>query len=254
LNKEKIMNSKFSIYLRFSDASHKLGGTGDLSNTIYKDLTKEKIFNNFRNVFGVDNLTVMTDNCQPSTVEWFRSLGVKNIEITALGDRESFKNMVNLAIKNSTDDSDIVYLVEDDYLHFPDSEKYLREGVAFGGYASLFDSMDKYKNSNEGGYNPFIADGGEITRVILSKSTHWKYTNAVCNTFGTTIKVLKEDYDTIIKYCSDPYPHPMDFLMFCDLWQNKHRLLVNCIPGRSGHVGLEMSPFVDWEGLVKELG
>jgi hypothetical protein len=243
------MTNKFTVYLRYSDASHKLGGTGDLSTTIYKDVTKEDIFRNFLRVFDKEEVWIMADNCRQSTIDHFKELGLKNIVVTSLGDSGSFKNMINLSIENSTSDDDIVYYTEDDYVHTLDAKKCLIEGLEISHYCTGYDSLDKYKNTAEGGYNPFIAFGGEVTRVILGKSIHYKWTNATTNTFAVQIKTLKEDYDTIMKYCTPEGNR--DFLRFCDLWQNKHRILVNTLPGKSAHMGLEMSPFVNFIELLE---
>jgi len=245
------MDNNFRIYLRYSDASHRLGGTADLSQTIYKDITKEKIFRNFMKVFEGENITIMADNCKQETIDRFISLGLRVVP-TALGDSGSFRTMIDLAIKDSNSDNDVVYFVEDDYIHCLDSKMLILEGVAFGGYATLYDSLDKYKNKSDGGYNPFIVDGGETSKVIVSRNSHWKYTSATTNTFATTVKNLKEDYDIIMHFCSDQFPHPMDFLMFDGLWK-KNRLLVNSIPGRSAHTGMEMPPFVNWIKILEEV-
>jgi hypothetical protein len=70
-------------------------------------------------------------------------------------------------------------------------------------------------------------------------------------TFASKRKILKNDYELILAYNKDTDPHPMDFLMFIDLTQTKGRRMLASIPGRSAHIGLEMSPFVDWEGILK---
>ena len=61
------------------------------------------------------------------------------------------------------------YFVENDYLHHSNARNILLEGFTVGAdYVSLYDHPDKYLNANEGG-NPFIEDGGEVTKVYLSK-------------------------------------------------------------------------------------
>jgi hypothetical protein len=244
---------KFSIYLRTSDAGNHLGGSADLSNTPLRIITKENIFTNFLEIFGTENLHIMADNVKPETVRRLEENGIKDIVVTGIGNNKSFINMIHLALNNATSDEDIVYIVEDDYLHMPDSEKYIREGVTVADYVSLYDSLDKYKDSDKGGYNPFIYGGGEDTKVIITDSIHWKYTNATTGTFATKIKTIKEDYDVIMKWCAPQFSHPMDFSMFRELITQKKRKLINCIPGRSAHVGLEMPPFVDWLSLIKDI-
>ena len=69
--------------------------------------------------------------------------------------------------------------------------------------------------------------------------------------FASKVKTLKEDYDTIIKYCPLNAPHPMDFLLCRELATQKNRELISPIPGYSSHIGLNMSPFVPWVKLLK---
>jgi hypothetical protein len=90
--------------------------------------------------------------------------------------------------------------------------------------------------------------------VLLGKTSHFKLTNATTCTYAAKVGTIREDYDTIIKYCQPGFPHPYDFAMFRELITgSKKRKLVCPIPGKASHVGLELSPFVDWETIVKGL-
>jgi len=138
---------------------------------------------------------------------------------------------LDLAIEKLKDD-DIVYFIENDYIHKINSDIVLKEGIKLGAnYVTLYDHHDKYINATDGG-NPFIEDGGEITRVLLSKSCHWKFTNSTTGTFAATIKTLKEDYEIIKKYALNDYWN--DFGMFSELILN-NRSLISPIPGYSTH-------------------
>ena len=148
---------------------------------------------------------------------------------------------------NELKDDDIVYICEDDYLHLPGSDILLAEGLELSNYCSTFDHYDKYINAENGG-NPAISQGGEETRVVLTKSSHWKITNSFTCTFATTVKTLKEDIDTWDKYLTGSYPR--DYEAFTDLIQNKGRSLISSIPGRSTHTELPwLSPFTDWSKI-----
>jgi hypothetical protein len=101
-------------------------------------------------------------------------------------------------------------------------------------------------NYSEGGPNPYISDGGESTRLLVTKSRHWKYTNSCCMTFATKLKTLKEDYTIIIN-------NPADFKMFCTLRSQKHRNIVSCIPSVSTHGEIDwLAKFVDWECVFED--
>ena len=144
-------------------------------------------------------------------------------------------------------DDEIVYFVENDYLHKPNSDIILQEGIELGAhYVTLYDHPDKYIDANQGG-NPYIEGGGEETKVYLSKSCHWKLTNATTGTFASTVQTLKEDYDVIFKYANNPYWN--DFHMFLEL-REKGRSLTSCIPGYSTHGETAwMAPLTDWSKI-----
>ena len=143
-------------------------------------------------------------------------------------------------------DNEKIYFAEDDYIYKEEAPKIIEEGIDIADYSSGYDHPDKYINSNEGGPNPFIKNGGELTRVILSKSSHWKVTNSCCMTFATKVQTIKQDYEIFKNYCSTT--HPYDFQIFCDLYKKKGRRLVSCIPAVSTHGETQwLSKFVDWE-------
>ena len=243
------MTNKFRIYYRVSSRGNPLGRT-ELSNTELSGITRQDCFNNLIKIFGTENLVVVADNADDDVIAFLVSQGIRNIDRTYFGNTLSFRYIVDRAITELQDD-DIAYFVEDDYVHDYDAEKIIREGLEISDYLSLYDSRDKYKDSDKGGYNPFISGGGEDTKVMITESCHWKITNATTMTFAAKIKTLKEDYNVITKYCPNGAPHPMDFLMFRELITQKNRILINCMPGKSAHIGLEMSPFVPWISLLK---
>jgi len=242
------MQNDFKILYRYSDKGNVLGRT-ELKGTGLEIATRKKFLTNFINVFGTDNLYLVADNCEENTIQYLSTKVTNDIEITNLGNTKSFKHVVYKAIDESESDDQIVYLVEDDYVHAPNSEKYIRDGLETADYISLYDSLDKYFGSN----NPLIHDGGEDTLITIGKLSHYKRTNATTCSFSTRIKTLKEDLPIIKYYCPDDAPHPMDYLMFRFLITQKHRTLVCPIPGKASHWGLELSPFTDWISIIKDI-
>jgi hypothetical protein len=150
----------------------------------------------------------------------------------------------NLALDEALklDDKEVVYFLENDYLHKPNSLKILLEGINIGAdYVSLYDHPDKYMD----GANPFVEGGGEYTKVFLSESCHWKLTNSTTMTFATKVKTLKEDEDVLRKYTSTT--HPYDFQMFMELKQRGRRL-ASSIPGFATHGETDwLSPLTNWK-------
>lgn len=207
-------------------------------------ITPEKCLNNFCKHFDISNITIIADNCEPTTIEMiYKYVSKEKVYITSLGNSGSFLFTLNMILNDNLDDDTIVYLVEDDYLHYYGSSQILLEGFQYGDYVSLYDHPDKY--AYNGFPNPYVHDGGEYTKVFLSNNTHWKYTNSTTMTFACKYKTLREDYKTIIPYCNENIPR--DFAMFCELIQQKSRKLVTPLPGRATHGQLPLfSPLIDW--------
>lgn len=152
----------------------------------------------------------------------------------------------NLALDKALtyEDDEIVYFLENDYLHKQNSDKILLEGFNVGySYVALYDHPDKYID----GANPYVEDGGEITRVMLSKSCHWKITNSTTMTFAAKVKTLKEDEEILRKYTLGEYPR--DFEMFLALREKEHGLITP-IPGYSTHGETAwLTPLTDWSKI-----
>jgi len=228
------------------------------SNNSYSKIKPEYInntncLNNFIKNFGTPDL-IIADNVNDV---YFNELLHYNVMIdrTELGSgAQSFKYMLEKYILNnkiSNNDNEIIYMVENDYLHLPNTKRVLEDGfnILNPDYLSLYDHPDKYINYSAGGSNPYVEDGGELTRVVTSKFTHWKLTNSTTMTFASRISTLKKDYNIIKKYISGT--HPNDFNMFIEL-RNNGRTLISPIPSYSTHgESLFLSLFVDWDTMTQ---
>jgi hypothetical protein len=228
-------------------------GRGEIKGTSLETITKGKLLKNLFSVFNINDITVIADNAKQESIEYFKNIGIKNIHITNLGNLKGWRYLFTYITQESElNNEDIAYIVEDDYVHAPDGEKYIREGINLADYVSLYDSLDKYIDSDKGGNNPLISHGGELTRVIISQSIHWKYSCSTTGCFAAKIKTLRDDYPIFMKYAQDGFPHPYDFLMFRELITQNNKILITPIPGKSGHIGLELPPFVDWVSIINE--
>lgn len=157
---------------------------------------------------------------------------------------------LGLDLALTMNDEDIVYHLENDYLHRHGSQTLLHEALAFGAsYCSLYDHPDKYRAPSAGG-NPFIDDdGGEPTKVYCIGSSHWKITNSTTMTFACKVVTLKQDIKILRKWTNKGHC-PNDFKMFLEL-RKKGRALMTPIPGYSTHgETLFLSPLTDWESIA----
>ena len=155
----------------------------------------------------------------------------------------------NLALDEALtyDDDEIIYFIENDYLHKPGSEKIIQEAFKLGAsFVSLYDHPDKYLPPSKGG-NPYCEGGAEDTRVYKTDSVHWKITNSTTMTFAAKVSTLKENENILRKHTSGT--HPNDFQMFLELRAN-NKLLITSIPGYSTHGETAwLSPLTDWSKI-----
>lgn len=207
-------------------------------------INNENCLKNFVSVFGNQNLHIIADNCSEDTLKMItKYVHPNSIETVSVGHGAGTFNLA-LDMALGFDDETIVYFVENDYLHKPGSDKVLIEGLQIGyNYVALYDHPDKYMN----GANPFVEDGGEVTRVMLSESCHWKITNSTTMTFAAQVKTLKEDESILREYTKGSYPR--DFEMFLALREKQHGLITP-IPGYSTHGETAwLSPLINWSNI-----
>jgi len=156
----------------------------------------------------------------------------------------------NLALDKalSLDEDEIVYFLENDYLHLDGSMEAILDGLSFGDYVTLYDHPDKYWDPMFGG-NPFCKGGSEKTRVFCGKVSHWKKTNSTTMTFAAKVKTLRKDEKILRKWTSSMHPH--DFEMFLDL-NTDGRILVSPIPSFSTHGESKfLAPLINWNNDTK---
>jgi hypothetical protein len=155
----------------------------------------------------------------------------------------------NLALDEAlqSPDDEIVYFLENDYLHKLGSDKIFIEGFDLGAsFISLYDHPDKYMGPDQGG-NPYCEGGAEDTRVYLTNSCHWKITNSTTMTFASKVSTLKR-VESILRKWTDG-THPNDFNMFLEL-REQNELLITSIPGHSTHGETAwLSPLTNWNTI-----
>jgi hypothetical protein len=232
------------ILYRISDSSNKKLRPDYVNN-------KHKMFLHFISIFKNHDIYIFADNVSDETFNFIlNSAGHYKLIRTYLGNSESFMFSVNYAI-NNFNNNDIIYFAEDDYVYKKEAPKIIEEGLKLADYSSGYDHPDKYLNHSQGGPNPFIEEGGELSRVLLTDSSHWKFTNSCCMTFATTLKTLKDDFDIFENNCTgkDPY----DFWIFFDLYKIKNKKLSSCIPSVSTHGETEwLAKLIDWEKVFND--
>ena len=224
------------IIYRISDAGYKKEKPEYINN--------ENCLKNAVNVFGGADWSIIADNISAETNDMIQKYKSRDhIYYVSIGHGAG---TFNLALDEALQygDDEIVYFVENDYLHKPESQQIIEEGIELGAsFIALYDHPDKYLPPSQGG-NPYCEGGAEDTRVYLTKSTHWKVTNSTTMTFASKVSTLKRTESILRKYTQGSYPE--DFKMFLEL-REQGELLITPIPGYATHGETKwLSPLTDW--------
>ena len=230
------------IFYRLSDGSY--------PKERFDNATKENCLRNFWKHFDdpSDEIILVLDNVTDDTFTKYKALVkahntvddgprflagglITSIIRTSAGSSAgSFRLVMDEALK--LDDDEIVYFVEDDYAHLPNSRKVLLEGLERADYVTLYNHPDKYIPASKGG-NPWIGDdAAEQTKVFVTESSYWMMTNSTTMTFATTVGVLREDESVWRKYTKESYPQDMQ--IFVSL-RREGRTLIQPIPTKATH-------------------
>jgi hypothetical protein len=211
-----------------------------------KYITNRNCLWNAVNVFKDADWSIIADNVSEKTDNMLFQY-INNLDIIEHVSVGHGAGTFNLALDKALtfDDNEIVYFCENDYLHKPGSQKIIEEGLNEIGadFVSLYDHPDKYID----GANPYVQGGGEMTRVMLSTSSHWKVTNSTTMTFASKVKTLRKVENVLREYTQGSYPR--DFDMFVSLYNSAH-YLVTPIPGYSTHGETAwLTPLIDWSKI-----
>lgn len=211
-------------------------------------ITNEICLKNFVEVFLPNDFTIIADNISEDTKKMILKYVPEDcIQYVKVGHGAGTFNLA-LDLALTYNDEEIVYFIENDYLHTSDAKKILKEGFDIGAsFVSLYDHPDKYLSPDRGG-NPYCDGGAEDTRVYLTDNSHWKITNSTTMTFAAKVKTLKENEKILRDFTNETHPH--DFQMFLKL-REYNQLLITPIPGRSTHGETAwLSPLTKWKNYA----
>ena len=211
-------------------------------------INNELCLKNATTVFKDANWNIIADNISAETNDMIQKYKSRDhIDYVSVGHGAGTFNLaLDEALKYN--DDDIVYFIENDYIHKPDSAKIIQEGFELGAsFVALYDHPDKYLDPSKGG-NPYCVGGAEDTRVYLTDSCHWKITNSTTMTFSAKVSTLKRVEATLRKHTSGT--HPNDFQMFLELRQ-QGELLITPLPGYATHGETAwLSPLTNWGAYI----
>jgi len=155
-------------------------------------------------------------------------------EFNGGSDADSFFETVKYAKNQNLNENDLVYFLENDYLHVNDwVDKVIDLFSTFQGlnYVSLYDHNDKY-------FLPMYND--LVSKIIATSKHHWRTTPSTCGSFIINKQILDEDFDILSTMKGDHNK-------FLYLNSTRSRFVLSPIPGLSTHCmnGL-MSPTINW--------
>ena len=206
--------------------------------------TREQCFKNLLDTLTTNTkLTVVFDG-EPDGHFINNYEGFELLKFKGGNDGLSFLNLVNYVESLDLPEEDIVYFLEDDYLHQPKWPEVLQEGFDYIGvdYITLYDHKDKY-------FLPMYEN--LQSKVLATPSVHWRTCPSTTNTYACRVKTFKKHIEIHKEYCDLERGFTRDHDKFIRLWQEGSNL-ISSIPGYSTHVEVEfMSPVVDWEQYSK---
>tara|TARA_B100000963_G_scaffold35150_1_gene26344 strand:- start:162 stop:881 length:720 start_codon:yes stop_codon:yes gene_type:complete len=210
---------------------------------------------NLKRIFKNTVITVIGDGLSAVQISKYKKIvGKKNfIEINLKNNSKSLKYSIDLVLgfqnsknfKKISSENELIYFVENDYLHTIDSKKNLIDAFNLNvHYVSLYDHPDYYDNLKK------LIDfrqalDNPTKKVLLGKYRHWATTASTTCTFAVKKKTLMEDYEYFKKMCKRDIPR--DHKIFTQL-TNKGRLLIIPIPSLATHIETNyLAPLINWK-------
>lgn len=202
---------------------------------------KIKVFNNLK--------SMLTSNCKLTVIydthfgdnhldEMYK--GIPMFRIDCGTEAKSFLLGLDIICHEDLADDEIIYFLEDDYLHREGWDKALIEGLAISDYVSLYDHLDKYLNYPD-----------LTSKILITEKCHWRTVPSTCNSYACTVKTLYEDM-AIHQLYSTQHNNGVsnDNEKFLHLSRNGKKLITP-IPGFSTHCDAYQSPIINWENYIK---
>lgn len=188
-------------------------------------INNENCLINALDMFSTDkhDWIVIADNVSENTKKMIEKYILSPKYVSVGHGAGTFNLALDEALKG--DDDEIVYFIENDYIHLEGSPQIIEEALELGAsYVTLYLHPDKFMSPYEGGNPEVDADGGYSTKIYRGKTQLYGMFNSTTMTFASTVKTLKEDEAVLRKYTNQGH-YPDDFKMFLHLRENGKALL-----------------------------
>lgn len=171
--------------------------------------------------FSFQDIHVMLD-CPEDKNHFVEDSDVSVHKFQGGSERASFLFCLEFVKSRSWDAEDIIVFLEDDYRVSEGWDFYVKDGLKFADYVSLYDHPDKYSLSYQ-----------DLNVKLYKGACHWRTTPSTTNSYACKLKTLLADFDTHAKY-SLGHGVTNDHFKFLNLWQDG-RTLVTSIPAFWSH-------------------
>jgi len=201
------------------------------------------------NIFKDADWCIIADNVSEETDVMIQEYVPKEqIEYVSVGHGAG---TFNLALDKALtfDNDEIVYFLENDYLHRPNSQKIIEEGLneMRADYLTLYLHPDKFIPPHNGGNPNVDSDGGYLTKIYKGEQCLFGLFDSTTMSFAAKVKTLKDDEAILREYTKGTYPR--DYDMFMSL-RDKGKSLICPLESYSTHGETKyLSPFIEWNKI-----
>lgn len=154
---------------------------------------------------------------------------------------------------------DIIYYVEDDYLHTKDSIKKLLEvfdTLPVASYVTLYDHPVRYMPNFVGG--PDIKS--DKSYLWITQTHHWRQQESTCMTFAAKVSSLRRDYKLFEKYVKNTKV-PKDRDLFRSIQGlsgyedgSNYDILIGAVPSLATHCHIPwLAPCINWNEEAEKI-
>ena len=197
------------------------------------------LFNSFNKKYDLINLDVSKFEKN------IKKINQKNQTVTL----NQMSNMANIhqSLIESKKSEDLIYFVEDDYIHSRDS---LNEMIFT--YERIASQIEKDLILCPADY-PYLYSKAEFTRILLGQNYHWRKVNETLCTFLTSKEIVNKHWEKLKNMCETehyPFEKPLHEIY-------KDEICLSPIPSLAMHCTninsiFGLSPNVDWKKLWDE--
>lgn len=201
------------------------------------------------------NIIILDDHSTHSLIDYINNIipksihPIKLINLDVSGNNNSYLFQLETA-KNSN--ADLVYLIEDDYLHFESAlfemiEDYINFSKHIGQNVAIYPFDDPIN---------YVGKYIEDSKVVLGCKRHWRTNTYSTGSFMINPKIIRDNFDIYYKFCKlymTPFGYALNIhegTTINKIWREQVYLFTP-IPSLALHMQYDeqKDKFLDWKEL-----